>query len=89
MKTVVVTAAVYAAPVLWPLVTLTQVGWHAGYSCPQFQALPEELRATKDDLALVQLAQQQHWARCPQCRCAGGVHMQCNCMRVVEWQTVA
>eukprot|EP00775_Hariotina_reticulata_P009926 gene9926-biopygen11899 len=42
--------------------------WHTGYTCSQFQALPEDARTSREDLGLLKLADAQQWPRCPQCR---------------------
>ncbi|KAG2428932.1 hypothetical protein HXX76_011176 [Chlamydomonas incerta] len=60
-------------------------GWHTGYTCAQFQALPAHLRsASAEDAALLSMAKQQRWKRCPDCgftveRTAGCNHMKCRC----------
>lgn len=54
-----------------------------GYTCDEFQALPPELHSA-EDAALMLLAKQGHWKRCPSCRhmverLTGCNHMVCRC----------
>ncbi|KAG2454886.1 hypothetical protein HYH02_000717 [Chlamydomonas schloesseri] len=58
-------------------------GWHKGYTCAQFQALPAHLRSAEDAAMLV-LSSQHRWKQCPQCqlmvdRSEGCNHMKCRC----------
>ncbi|WIA13220.1 hypothetical protein OEZ85_006812 [Tetradesmus obliquus] len=60
-------------------------GWHTGMTCAQFQALPPELRSV-EDAAMLRMAQQQAWKRCPAAGCGhvverteGCNHMRCRC----------
>uniref|UniRef100_A0A383WBY6 RBR-type E3 ubiquitin transferase n=1 Tax=Tetradesmus obliquus TaxID=3088 RepID=A0A383WBY6_TETOB len=58
-------------------------GWHEGMTCAQFQALPPELRSA-EDAAVLRMAQQHGWKRCPGCghivvRTEGCNHMRCHC----------
>ncbi|WIA33368.1 hypothetical protein OEZ86_006505 [Tetradesmus obliquus] len=58
-------------------------GWHEGMMCAQFQALPPELRSA-EDAAVLRMAQQHGWKRCPGCghivvRKEGCNHMRCHC----------
>jgi hypothetical protein len=64
--------------------TQCEVPWHAGYTCDQYQRLPAILR-NADDSAVLELARQQGWHRCPNCRnmverLPGGCNfMRCRC----------
>lgn len=56
-----------------------------GMTCAQFQALPPELRSV-EDAAMLRMAQQQSWKRCPAAGCGhiverteGCNHMRCRC----------
>eukprot|EP00882_Tetradesmus_deserticola_P013925 GHRQ01014792.1.p2 GENE.GHRQ01014792.1~~GHRQ01014792.1.p2 ORF type:complete len:168 (+),score=34.79 GHRQ01014792.1:803-1306(+) len=56
-----------------------------GMTCVQFQALPPELRSV-EDAAMLRMAQQQAWKRCPAAGCGhvverseGCNHMRCRC----------
>eukprot|EP00882_Tetradesmus_deserticola_P013459 GHRQ01014291.1.p1 GENE.GHRQ01014291.1~~GHRQ01014291.1.p1 ORF type:complete len:172 (-),score=20.74 GHRQ01014291.1:253-768(-) len=56
-----------------------------GMTCAQFQALPPELRSI-EDAAMLRMAQQQAWKRCPAAGCGhvverteGCNHMRCRC----------
>ncbi|GLC42596.1 hypothetical protein PLESTB_001117400 [Pleodorina starrii] len=58
-------------------------GWHHGYTCAAFQALPAHLRSA-EDAAMLQLSERQQWKRCPACkliveRSEGCNHMRCRC----------
>ncbi|EFJ44017.1 hypothetical protein VOLCADRAFT_47991, partial [Volvox carteri f. nagariensis] len=58
-------------------------GWHKGYTCTEFQALPAHLRSA-EDAAVLQLSEKQQWKQCPQCkqmveRSVGCNHMLCRC----------
>lgn len=58
-------------------------GWHQGYTCAQFQALPPHQR-TAEDAAVLQLSASQRWKPCPGCRhvverSEGCNHMHCRC----------
>ncbi|GLC42598.1 hypothetical protein PLESTF_000735500 [Pleodorina starrii] len=58
-------------------------GWHQGYTCAAFQALPAHLRSA-EDAAMLQLSERQQWKRCPACklvveRSEGCNHMKCRC----------
>ncbi|KAG2440131.1 hypothetical protein HXX76_004244 [Chlamydomonas incerta] len=58
-------------------------GWHKGYTCTQFQALPAHMRSAEDAAMLV-LSAQHRWRQCPQCqlmveRSEGCNHMKCRC----------
>ncbi|KAG2498646.1 hypothetical protein HYH03_003392 [Edaphochlamys debaryana] len=60
------------APVRCPacrgqLCACMQPGWHKGYTCAQFQALPPEQRSL-DAAATLALARQRGWQRCSGCR---------------------
>eukprot|EP00898_Chlorokybus_atmophyticus_P000826 jgi/Chlat1/1744/Chrsp13S02172 len=50
-----------------PFCASCRISWHAGYSCEEYQALPDHLR-TAEDLQLLHLAQQKHWRQCPSCK---------------------
>ncbi|KAG2439793.1 hypothetical protein HYH02_010428 [Chlamydomonas schloesseri] len=58
-------------------------GWHTGYTCAQYQALPLDQRCA-EDAPLLALSAQQHWKQCPRCRflverVEGCNHMTCRC----------
>ncbi|KAG2491448.1 hypothetical protein HYH03_010234 [Edaphochlamys debaryana] len=58
-------------------------GWHKGYTCAQFQALPPHLRSA-EDAATLALAAKHSWKKCPSCqevveRSEGCKHMKCRC----------
>ncbi|GIL77241.1 hypothetical protein Vretifemale_6730 [Volvox reticuliferus] len=58
-------------------------GWHKGYTCAAFQALPAHLRSA-EDAAMLQLSKQKQWKQCPQCqqmveRSEGCNHLMCRC----------
>ncbi|GLC37168.1 hypothetical protein PLESTM_000549900 [Pleodorina starrii] len=58
-------------------------GWHEGYSCAAFQALPAHQRSA-EDAAVLQLSERQRWRACPACkrmveRNQGCNHMRCLC----------
>ncbi|KXZ46776.1 hypothetical protein GPECTOR_40g510 [Gonium pectorale] len=60
-------------------------GWHKGYTCAAFQALPPHLRSA-EDAAMLQYSAQQKWKQCPQCRLTverseGCNHRLCRCGR--------
>lgn len=61
-----------------------KVPFHTGFSCAQFQALPQEHRS-KEDVELLQLAVTEHWRRCGACghmveRLPGGCNfLLCRC----------
>jgi len=44
-----------------------RVPWHEGYTCKEFNKLPEHLR-TPEDAAFMRMAEKKHWRRCPSCR---------------------
>nr|GMD05319.1 probable E3 ubiquitin-protein ligase RNF144A-B [Ipomoea batatas] len=44
-----------------------KVPWHAGIACSEFQKLHESERE-KDDILLVNVANEKQWMRCPDCR---------------------
>ncbi|GAA6060923.1 hypothetical protein JCM10212_003957 [Sporobolomyces blumeae] len=44
-----------------------EVTWHVGYTCEEFQALPLSDR-NPEDAAMLALAKEQKWSRCPECR---------------------
>eukprot|EP00898_Chlorokybus_atmophyticus_P000827 jgi/Chlat1/1745/Chrsp13S02171 len=50
-----------------PFCATCQTAWHAGYSCEEYQALPDHSR-TAEDLQVLRLAQQKLWRRCPNCK---------------------
>lgn len=57
--------------------------WHSNLTCQHYQRLPESERSP-DDLALLQLVNQQRWKRCPRCKMivslTGGCnHVTCRC----------
>ncbi|EFJ51628.1 hypothetical protein VOLCADRAFT_87258 [Volvox carteri f. nagariensis] len=65
-------------------------GWHKGYSCAQYQALPPEER-NPDTAAVLRLSAARSWQRCPQCRSlverAGGCnYIRCRCGRQFCYQ---
>ncbi|KAG1669196.1 hypothetical protein FOA52_001447 [Chlamydomonas sp. UWO 241] len=58
-------------------------GWHEGFSCEAFQALPPHQRSA-DDAALLRLSDVLRWKQCPSCshvveRSEGCNHMACLC----------
>ncbi|GLC42593.1 hypothetical protein PLESTM_001354300 [Pleodorina starrii] len=58
-------------------------GWHKGFSCAAFQALPPQER-NPDTAAVLRLSAQRSWQRCPVCRAlverSGGCnHIRCRC----------
>ncbi|KAK4753256.1 hypothetical protein SAY87_022054 [Trapa incisa] len=60
-----------------------RVPWHSGVSCQEFQELNEDERDS-EDIMLWKLAQNNKWARCPNCRfyverTEGCPHMNCRC----------
>ncbi|XP_061376510.1 E3 ubiquitin-protein ligase RSL1-like [Gastrolobium bilobum] len=59
------------------------VPWHPGFECEEFQTLNEDKRA-RDDLLLIELANEKKWSRCPQCKfyvekTEGCLHITCRC----------
>ncbi|KZT10255.1 uncharacterized protein LAESUDRAFT_672944 [Laetiporus sulphureus 93-53] len=60
-----------------------KVLWHEGFSCEEYQALPEDERSPEDQQTL-QLMKAQQWRRCPKCSfiielTVGCYHMTCRC----------
>ncbi|XP_058004677.1 E3 ubiquitin-protein ligase RSL1 isoform X2 [Hevea brasiliensis] len=58
------------------------VPWHSGVDCEVFQKLNEDERG-REDLMVMELARDQKWSRCPQCkfyveRTEGCPHMTCR-----------
>jgi hypothetical protein len=53
------------------LCTSCRSAYHAGFSCAAYQALPDEVRESAEDLAVVQYARDNNCQRCPGC---GWVH---------------
>ncbi|CAG8713904.1 1659_t:CDS:2, partial [Acaulospora morrowiae] len=59
------------------------VSWHFDLTCEQYQALPPNERAP-EDRAVLKLAQNEKWKRCPKCRVlvqldTGCNHITCRC----------
>ncbi|BGP19622.1 hypothetical protein JCM10213_008324 [Rhodosporidiobolus nylandii] len=59
--------------------------WHQGYTCEQYQSLPEDAR-NPEDLSLLTLARANRWSRCPGCSVViehnhGCAHMTCSLCR--------
>ncbi|KAJ3045417.1 hypothetical protein HDV00_010287 [Rhizophlyctis rosea] len=57
--------------------------WHEGYTCEEYRELPDDERG-EDDRKLQQLASNQNWRRCGQCRMMvekafGCNHITCRC----------
>lgn len=44
-----------------------RVPWHEGFTCQEYQDLPDHLRAP-EDVALLQMARRNRWRTCPECR---------------------
>ncbi|TKY72925.1 E3 ubiquitin-protein ligase RNF144A-A [Spatholobus suberectus] len=62
---------------------LCRVPWHQDMSCDEFQKLNEDERG-RDDVMLMNLANQMKWKRCPKCRfyvakSEGCMYMKCRC----------
>jgi E3 ubiquitin-protein ligase RNF144 len=60
-----------------------KIPWHAGFTCEAYQQLPESER-NEADLALLLLARENKWQRCPRCKMwielkEGCKHMTCRC----------
>nr|GMD25755.1 probable E3 ubiquitin-protein ligase RNF144A-B [Ipomoea batatas] len=60
-----------------------KVPWHAGIVCSEFQKLHENERE-KEDILLLNIANQKQWMRCPNCRVyvervSGCPFMMCRC----------
>ncbi|KXZ52052.1 hypothetical protein GPECTOR_10g1075 [Gonium pectorale] len=58
-------------------------GWHHGYTCAEFQALPPHLRSA-EDAALLRYSARRQWRQCPRCRqmverSEGCNHVRCRC----------
>ncbi|KAJ8755487.1 hypothetical protein K2173_019285 [Erythroxylum novogranatense] len=59
------------------------VAWHAGLECEEVKSLNKDDRE-REDLMLIQLAKNQKWSRCPNCkfhveRTEGCPHITCRC----------
>ncbi|XP_010261695.1 PREDICTED: E3 ubiquitin-protein ligase RNF144A-like [Nelumbo nucifera] len=60
-----------------------KVPWHSGIGCEEFQSLNEGDRK-KEDLMMIELANNKKWRRCPQChyfvvKKDGCLHITCRC----------
>ncbi|KAI4344661.1 hypothetical protein L6164_011860 [Bauhinia variegata] len=60
-----------------------KVPWHAGIDCTDFQKLNRDERQ-REDIMLMELAQNKNWRRCPECgfyveKSTGCMYMKCRC----------
>lgn len=58
-------------------------GWHQGFTCSDFQALPGHLKSA-EDAAVLKLSSDKAWKKCPSCnmvveRSEGCNHVKCRC----------
>eukprot|EP00898_Chlorokybus_atmophyticus_P000828 jgi/Chlat1/1746/Chrsp13S02169 len=76
-----------------PFCATCRTAWHTGYSCEEYQALPDHLR-TAEDLQMLRLAQQKLWRRCPNCKHmvernpVGCNFMMCRCKSAFCYQVI-
>lgn len=54
-----------------------RVGWHKGFTCQRYQALPMDQRSAEDQ-ALLKLAGRKRWRQCPKCNVMVELAMGCN-----------
>uniref|UniRef100_A0A2P2IUP4 RBR-type E3 ubiquitin transferase n=2 Tax=Rhizophora mucronata TaxID=61149 RepID=A0A2P2IUP4_RHIMU len=71
-------------PNCWRMFCLRcNVPWHSGIGCEEFQVLHKDERE-REDIMLMELAENKHWRRCPKCRIyvertQGCKYMRCRC----------